>query len=169
MAYNLLAEIYISNDKVNEAVHIYEEGTREYPESYLIHYNLGISLMMMKRYEEAVRIFKRAHKLTNDDSALYYNWASAVIGLKNYSEAARLYREGLKLKSDDDEILFGLARVSALSGDVEATLGFLARAFEINPDLRLRAKASHDFAAYRTTPDFMELTKIPAREERKHA
>lgn len=169
MAYNLLAEIYISNDKVNDAIHVYEEATREYPESYLIHYNLGISLMMMKRYEEAVRIFKRAHKLTNDDPALYYNWASAVIGLKNYSEAARLYKEGLKLKSDDDEILFGLARVSALQGDVEAALGFLARAFEVNPDLRLRAKASHDFAAYRTRPDFMELTKIPAREERKHA
>ena len=123
----------------------------------------------MKRYEEAVRIFRRAHKLTHDDPALYYNWASAVIGLKEYSEAARLYKEGLKIKPDDDEILFGLARVSALGGDVEATLGFLTRAFDINPDLRLRAKASHDFSAYRTYPEFMEITMLPVREERKNA
>lgn len=165
MAYNLLAEIYISNDKVVEAIRAYEECIREYPESYLAHYNLGVSLMMMKRYEEAVRAFRKAHKITDNDASLYYNWASAVIGLKNYSEAARLYKEGLKLKSDDDEILFGLARVSALSGDVEATLGFLSKAFEINPDLRLRAKASHDFSAYRTLPEFMNITRLPIREE----
>ncbi len=169
MTYNLLAEIYVSNDRINEAINVYENSVREHTESYLLHYNLGISLMMMKRYEEAVRVFKRAGKLTQDDPSLYYNWASAVIGLKNYSEAARLYKEGLKWKSDDDEILFGLARVSALQGDVEATLGFLTRAFEINPDLRLRAKASYDFSAFRTLPEFMELTKLPLREERKHA
>ncbi|MCX7772655.1 MAG: tetratricopeptide repeat protein, partial [Clostridia bacterium] len=169
MAYNLLAEIYISSDWVKEAITVYEEAIREHPDSYLVHYNLGVSLMMLKRYEEAVRIFKRAQKLTNDDPALYYNWASAVIGLKNYSEAARLYKEGLKFKSDDDEILFGLARVSALSGDVEATIGFLTKAFEINPDLRIRAKSSYDFSALRTHPEFMEITRLPVREERKHA
>lgn len=165
MAYNLLAEIYISIDKVNEAIRVYEEATREHPDSYLLHYNLGISLMMVRRYEESVRSFKKAHKLTDDDPALYYNWASAVISLKNYSEAARLYKEGLKLKSDDDEILFGLARVSALSSDVDATIGFLVRAFEINPGLRLRAKASHDFSAFRTHPEFMEITRLPVKEE----
>ncbi len=165
MAYNLLAEIYISTDKVNDAIKVYEEAISEYADSYLLHYNLGISLMMVRRYEESVRIFNRAHKLTPDDPALYYNWASAAISLKNYSEAAALYKEGLKLKSDDDEILFGLARVSALSGDVDATIGFLTRAFAINPNLKMRAKASNDFSAFRTQPEFMEITRLPTKEE----
>lgn len=165
MAYNLLAEIFISTDKVYDAIRIYEEAVAAYPESYLLHYNLGISLMMVRRYEESVRIFNRAHKLTHDDPALYYNWASAEISLKNYSEAAALYKEGLKLKSDDDEILFGLARVSALSGDVDATIGFLNQAFAINPGLKMRAKASNDFSAFRTLPEFMEITKLPVKEE----
>jgi len=164
MAYNLLAEIYISQDRILEAIRVYDEAIRVHPESYLVHFNLGVSLMMMKRYEEAVDVFKRAEKLTDDDPALYYNWASAEISLKNYSEAARLYKEGLKLKSDDDEILFGLARVSALSGDVDATIGFLTKAIEINPDLKLRAKASTDFSAYRTHPEFMEITKLPMKK-----
>ncbi|NLX64353.1 MAG: tetratricopeptide repeat protein [Clostridiaceae bacterium] len=165
MAYNLLAEIYISKDRILEAIRVYDEAIRVHPESYLVHFNLGVSLMMMKRYEEAVRVFRRAEKLTNDDPALYYNWASAEISLKNYSEAARLYKEGLKLKSDDDEILFGLARVSALSGDVDATIGFLTKAIEINPDLRLRAKASTDFSAFRTHPQFIEITKLPIKRK----
>ncbi|HBR02568.1 MAG TPA: hypothetical protein DD738_08155 [Ruminiclostridium sp.] len=169
MAYNLLAEIYITNDRIIDAIHVYEECIRQYPESYLVHYNLGVTLMMMKRYEEAVRVFKRAYKLTNDDPSLYYNWASALIGLKNYSEAARLYKEGLKFNADDDEIIFGLARVSALQGDVDATLGFLEKAFAINPNLRLRAKASHYFAAFRTLPEFEELTRLPMREDKKNA
>jgi len=165
MAYNLLAEIYISTDRILEAIRVYDEAIRVHPESYLVHFNLGVSLMMMKRYEEAVKVFRRAEKLTNDDPALYYNWASAEISLKHYSEAARLYKEGLKLKADDDEILFGLARVSALSGDVDATIGFLTKAIEINPDLRLRAKASTDFSAYRMHPEFMEITKLPIKRK----
>jgi len=165
MAYNLLAEIYISQDRILEAIRVYDEAIRVHPESYLVHFNLGVSLMMMKRYEEAVIIFRRAEKLTDDDPALYYNWASAEISLKNYTEAARLYKEGLKLKSDDDEILYGLARVSALSGDVDATIAFLTKALEINPDLRLRAKASTDFSAYRTHPVFMEITKLPIKRK----
>jgi len=169
MAYNLLAEIYISTDKLPDAIKVYEEAAAEHPGSYVVHFNLGVTLLMIKRYEEAVKAFKKACKITNDDPALYYNWASAVIPLKNYSEAARLYKEGLKLKGDDDEILFGLARVSALSGETEATIGFLARAIEINPDIRLKAKTCLDFAAYRTHPDFMEITRLPLREERKNA
>lgn len=165
MAYNLLAEIYISTDNVNLAIKVFEEAIVEHPKSYLLHYNLGISLMMVRRYEESVRIFKKGQKLTDDDPALYYNWASAETSLRNYSEAAKLYKDGLKLKSDDDEILFGLARVSALSGDVDATIGFLTRAFEINPALKLRAKASHDFSAFRTYPEFMKITRLPARQE----
>lgn len=169
MAYNLLAEIYITNDRINEAIHVYEKAAREHSESYIVHYNLGITLMMMRRYDEAVNAFKKAHKITRDDLPLYYNWASAAIGLKNYSEAARLYKEGLKFKPDDDEILYGLARVSALSGDVDATMAFLTQAIEINPNLRLRAKASHDFAAYRTYPEFMKITRLPLREDRRNA
>ena len=169
MAYNLLAEIHISLDRVYDAVHVYEEASIVHADSYVIHYNLGVTLMMVKRYEEAVRSFKRAQKLTSDDPALYYNWASAAISLKSYTEAAKLYKEGLKFKPDDDEILFGLARVSAISGDSEATIAFLSRAFDINPGLRLRAKASHDFASLKTLPEFMEITKLPEREERMHA
>ncbi len=169
MAYNLLSEIYISTDRMQNAINTYEEACEQHPDSYLLRYNLGISLMMVKRYDEAVRVFKRAQKLTSDDSSLYYNWASAAIGLKNFSEAARLYKEGLRFKADDDEILFGLARVSALQGDLEATVAFLSKAFDVNPELRIRAKASHDFASIRTTPEFMEITRLPAKEERMHA
>jgi len=169
MAYNLLAEIHISNDNVNEAIHVYQKAVREHPDSYILHYNLGITLMMMRRYEEAVRAFSAAQKLSADDPALYYNWASAEIGLKNYSEAARLYKNGLRYKPDDEDILFGLAKVSALSGDVEATLAFLRQAIEINPGLRMKAKASLDFAAFRTHPEFMELTRLPLRKDRKEA
>ncbi|NLM76060.1 MAG: tetratricopeptide repeat protein [Clostridiaceae bacterium] len=169
MAYNLLAEIHISNDNINEAIHVYQKAVREHPDSYILHYNLGITLMMMRRYEEATRVFSTARKLSEDDPALYYNWASAEIGLKNYSEAAKLYKNGLKFKPDDEDILFGLAKVSALSGDVHATLAFLRQAIEINPALRLRAKASLDFAAFRTHPEFMELTRLPLRTERKKA
>lgn len=165
MAYNLLAEIYISKDRIYDAIHVYEEASSEHPESYLIQYNLGVTLMMVKHYEEAVSAFKQAQKITPDDPALYYNWASAAIALKNYSEAARLYKEGLRIKPDDDEILYGLARISALSGDVKAAIAFLSQSFQINPGLKLRAKASHDFASLRTVKAFREITSLPKKED----
>jgi len=48
---------------------------------------------------------------------------------------------------------------------VDATIGFLTKAIEINPDLRLRAKASADFSAFRTHPEFMEITKLPIKRK----
>lgn len=165
MAYNLLAEIYISADRIYDAIRVYEEAAAEYPDSYLILYNLGVTRMMAKDYAEAAASFKRAQKITDDDPALYYNWASAAIALKNYSEAARLYKEGLRFKPDDDEMLYGLARISALSGDAEAAIAFLTQCFQINPGLKLRARASHDFASLRTLKAFREITELPQKEE----
>lgn len=164
MAYNLLAEIYISRDQLFDAIHVYEEASAVHPESYIIQYNLGITLMMVRHFEEAVQAFRRAQRITTDDPALYYNWASAAIALKNYSEAARLYKEGLRYKPDDDEMLYGLARISALSGDADAAIAFLSQCFRINPALKLRAKASHDFASLRTMKEFREITSLPCKE-----
>lgn len=169
MAYNLLAELYITNDRLYDAVHVYEEASAEHPDSYIIQYNLGVTLMMVKRYEEAVRAFIRAQKITSDDPALYYNWAAAAMSLKDYSEAARLYKEGLRVKPEDDEFLYGLARISALSGDTEAAIAFLTRSCEINPALKLRAKSSHDFASLRTVKAFRDITNLPAKEEKMRA
>lgn len=165
MAYNLLAEIYISTDRIYDAIHVYEEASAEHPDSYLIQYNLGVTQMMAKNYEEAAAAFKRAHRITADDPSLYYNWASAEIALKNYSEAARLYKQGLRYKPDDDEMLYGLARISALSGDVEAAIAFLDQCFRINPGLKLRARASRDFSSMRTIRAFREITSLPQKEE----
>ena len=92
--------------------------------SYIVHYNLGITLMMMRRYDEAIDAFKKAHKTQVMIRRCTITGLLAAIGLKNYSEAARLFKEGLKFRPDDDEILYGLARVSALSGDVDATMAF---------------------------------------------
>ncbi|NLW02275.1 MAG: tetratricopeptide repeat protein [Clostridiaceae bacterium] len=164
MAYNLLADIYISRDQVFDAIRVYEEASTVHPGSYIIHYNLGVTMMMARHYEGAVQAFKRARKITADDPALYYNWASAAIALKNYSEAARLYKEGLRFKPDDDEMLYGLARISALSGDVDAAIAFLSQCLRINPGMKLRARASHDFASLRTVKEFRKITSFPRKE-----
>jgi len=164
MAYNLLADIYISRDQLFEAIRVYEEASSAHPESYVIHYNLGVTLMMVRHFEEAVQAFRKANRIKSDDPALYYNWASASVALKNYSEAARLYKQGLRYKPDDDEMLYGLARISALSGDADAAIAFLAQCFQVNPVLKLRAKASHDFASLRTNKAFREITNLPQKE-----
>ena len=85
MAYNLLADIYISRDQVFDAIRVYEEASTV---RVLYHtYNLGVT-MMARHYEGTVQAFKR--KITAGDPALYYNWASAAIALKNYSSGQAL-------------------------------------------------------------------------------
>lgn len=44
----------------SEAIKIYEEGIKKYPDCYLLHFNKGLTLQRMKKYEEALADYAAA-------------------------------------------------------------------------------------------------------------
>ena len=69
----------------------------DYPEA---HYNLGLLLSGLKRYDEAEKEYREALRLRPDYPAAHNNLGNLLSDLKRYEDAEREYREALRLRPD---------------------------------------------------------------------
>ncbi len=82
---------------------------------------------------------------TADDN---YAYALTLAGKRDLGSAEHYLRRALELAPRADHVLYSLALVKGLQGDIPAAAGFLSRAIEIQPANRTTA---------RTDPEFHEL------------
>ena len=75
----------------------------------------------------------------------------------DYEAALAINREGLERYPDNPSILFSIACLETLNGEVDAALEHLARAIEGNPKMAQWAREDRDFDAIRDDPRFREL------------
>lgn len=92
-------------------------------------------------------------------------WEFAFAGVpaqqaERYDEAKALLLEGLEHHPGNLGLVYDLACVEALSGDLEAALGHLEQAFE-NPRLREWAKQDTDLDSLRDDPRFSAVLGSP--------
>jgi tetratricopeptide (TPR) repeat protein len=78
----------------------------------------------------------------------HYNYGIALINTRQLGEAQRHLEQALELSPESDHVLYGLALVRALSGDLDASAGFLRRAIELEPRNRIAARQDVDFAPF---------------------
>lgn len=84
--------------------------------------------------------------------------SSRVIALR---EVKRLLQEelGSKRGSADALAYYGRALAAAAKGDVQKTVQDLKIAFKLNPGYKVSAQNEEGFAAVRSHPEFVKLTK----------
>lgn len=90
---------------------------------------------------------------TSEDN---YAYGLALANRRELPGAEKYLQKALQLAPKADHILYSLAMVKGLQGDMAAAAGFLARAIEIQPANRTTA---------RTDPDFHELLHHQAIRE----
>lgn len=116
-----LADAYLEQERVDEAINICEEGTKKHPYYPTGHFVLGKSYMAKKLYEQAEKEFKRvllfdpkflaAHKLYGD--------LMKEIGWENTSDMS--YKKILQI-DPLDEFARSVVKDSGISGDDEPEL-----------------------------------------------
>jgi uncharacterized Ntn-hydrolase superfamily protein len=74
-----------------------------------------------------------------------------------YGDGVTVLREALARHGDDPVLLYDLACFESLAGDTEEALSHLARALELDPQLRPGAAVDSDFEALRQDPRFQGL------------
>jgi uncharacterized Ntn-hydrolase superfamily protein len=74
-----------------------------------------------------------------------------------YAEGAALLRVELAKQGDDPVLLYDLACFESLAGDSEEALAHIARALELDPQLRPGAARDSDFDPVRQDPRFQSL------------
>lgn len=66
--YGLIGTIYDDSKNPQKAVEVYQFALKQYPDDYLLHYNLGLTLYRQNNYKDARESLKRAATL-NDNHA----------------------------------------------------------------------------------------------------
>ncbi|MFN0100981.1 MAG: hypothetical protein ACKV2U_02705 [Bryobacteraceae bacterium] len=79
---------------------------------------------------------------TSEDN---YAYGVALAGRRELTGAEKYLQRALQLAPRADHILYSLALVKGLQGDIPSAAGFLSRAIEIQPANRSTARADPDF------------------------
>ena len=70
---------------------------KEYPESYVVHYERMCALYRLQRYDETVKAAKVLIKQKNATGAVYQVYGNALDDAGKKDEAIKIYNEGVKL------------------------------------------------------------------------
>ncbi len=98
------------------------------------HYNLGISLTDMGKYQEAIYHFSYAIRLEPEYAALYSHMGVALAGQGKTDEAIIYYNEALRRRRDDETTHNNLGVALIGKGMLEEAILHFQEALRIRPD-----------------------------------
>lgn len=87
----------------------------------------------------------------------HFDFAIAKLNNGFYEEAREHFERILSQAPDADYVYYGMALLSAVTGQTQDCLTSLARAIELNPKNRLQARVDNDFQSMVDDPRFTEL------------
>jgi Flp pilus assembly protein TadD len=115
-------------------VMLFEHALRVTDMNSRAHYNLGISLTGLGKYEEAVYHFKYAIRLEPEYAGPYSYMGVALAGQGKTDEAIVYYREALRIKENDETTHNNLGVALAGKGRFDEAILHFQEALRIRPD-----------------------------------
>ncbi|MBF0494957.1 MAG: tetratricopeptide repeat protein [Deltaproteobacteria bacterium] len=91
------AEIYISQDMVDDAESLLLQVARTNPDSANVYNSLGILYRRQGKYREALAQYRSALKVSPDDENIYFNIGQVFILMKDFDQAKKAFHQALKI------------------------------------------------------------------------
>jgi tetratricopeptide (TPR) repeat protein/tRNA A-37 threonylcarbamoyl transferase component Bud32/TolB-like protein len=153
VGYSNLGGIYLAMGRYAEAIPVLDRSAAIRPTGAALS-NLASAYFYQKRFTESARTFERAVRLDERNYEVWgylgaaYYWAPGERPKANgaFQKAVALAKEKLTVNARDSQVLRQLAVNSAMLGDRQAALAYLARARVLAPhdaDLEFQAAAVH--------------------------
>jgi TolB-like protein/Flp pilus assembly protein TadD/tRNA A-37 threonylcarbamoyl transferase component Bud32 len=152
--------------KHEEAVRHYEDASRVRPEDYQTPMLESFALAALGRKADAEAAIRRGLKIAerhlefnpDDDRALYLG-ANALVQLGERQKGLDWAARALAVDPEDSGVLYNLACVYALAGDIEGALGHLDKAIRNGFGHREWLENDPDLVSLRADPRFEALLK----------
>lgn len=119
--------------QAREALQILQDVLRQAPHLLQAHYNLGMALNALGRFEEALAAYRQALRLNPGDADSWYNAALCLRELARMPESLDACRRVLALKPERRNARLVLGEILLASGELAA--GFEAYEARHEPDL----------------------------------
>ena len=121
--------------KTDKSIEIYEEGIKQFPNSYQLHFNKGITLSSVKKYDDAILSFQKA-VMIKPSHASSHNGIARLLDAQNKRIPALLaYCRFLVIEPQSNRAIENIASIQKLmKANVEET-GKKSVTINISPDM----------------------------------
>jgi tetratricopeptide (TPR) repeat protein len=140
-SYSLASDSYLNLDRLEDALAELEQGAAAFPDSGLMHYQLGVACLSANKIEAAIAALARAMHLgikvetfsipSQIHELLPYFYGMALGKAGRLQEAAEAYKASLAVKPDGLQATMALGNVLIQAGKIDEALLHLTAAKEM--------------------------------------
>ena len=133
--YKKLAEDYLVQGKIKEAIAICQQALKIRPDFIHVYVTLGNALQAGGKIEAAIRSYSQALELQPNFAEVRANIGSMYFKMGRLEEAIAHYQQAIALSPDLAGAHWNLGKVYHKHGDIEAAIACFQRTSELNPQL----------------------------------
>ena len=131
--FNNLGSIYSQSKQFDQAILLYSESIKKFPNSTEAYSNLAGVLVFKGRSNAAKKILNKAIELNPNHLKAYSNLAGIYVGEGDLKKAELLLKKSIEINPEDINTLVNLGCVLKDLGDPKEAEKFLRDALKINP------------------------------------
>ncbi len=154
--------------KVAQAMKVYEEAMKQFNKQRFRRAQEGFEKVLAgpsRELAERARVhiaiceqrLQRPAPVRLRSADDHYHYAVSQINVANYEDAHVHLEKALRLAPKNDYVYYALASVSALTGEADEALEYLAKAISLRPENRYHARNDADFKLLEDDARFHEL------------
>ena len=132
-AFASLGKLYLSQNKLEEAIETYKFLIKHYPQNDTYHASLGQAYHNYKLYDKAIAAYERAIELDGKNARRYINLGLTLEAKKHLGEAILNYRRAVDLEQNNPQFLIILAEALTKKGDRAEAEAILQKILELEP------------------------------------
>ncbi len=130
--YNLLAQAFLQQNKISQAIAVCQHGLDSHPDAYKLHNLLGILFSQIDRIEDAIVEFHEALKIMTV-SDIYSNLGAMLASQGKFDQAIDVYNKAILLEPNNVKAYYNLARILMQKGNVTQAIVEFRRVIELDP------------------------------------
>jgi len=129
-----LAFLMESEDRLHDALALYEEYLNDYPYTEMVWYNLGIQYRKIGNYERAITCFDYCLVIDDELAAAYFQKGQLQMDLGRYQDALQSFLQANSLNTHDVHTLFHLADCYENLDMFREAIRYYTRTAQVDPD-----------------------------------
>jgi len=130
-------------EKFQEAVPFLRAAAEKMPESFMAHYELGLTLGKLNQWEAALPQVQTTVERMPTSAQMHFDLAVVYTHLKNLPDAIEEYEKTLQIDPDNFQANLIYGRLVLLEGHPETALPKLSHAATLEPE----SEEAHNFLA----------------------
>ena len=103
VSYFHLANQFVQEGNLGEAIAIYRKAIEDHPNVHLYHHNLGKLLVQTGAWEEAIVNYDQCCKINPKSAWYHYDYGIALIEVKQYAKSILAFQEAIALEPNIPE------------------------------------------------------------------